>query len=363
MDHPRRTILAHLARRFTDQTENLATEGLLFMLSSSAAARQALVGLAFADLPEVERGRLELLFQSQVAGEDESRPDLIGRDLRGGEALIIEAKFWAGLTANQPATYLERLPGDGPSCLLFVAPNRRFETLWPELLERCSQAGESVAQDDSMTGDRRCLLRSGRVVRLVSWDRVLGALDVAAQAAADQALSEDVRQLKSLCAEEDWDAFIPVRSEELSQVSPHRMRQFIELVDALVERLQSNGLATKNGLRQANTQFEQGHYLKLDWCCAFVHTDLVKWSTMRGTPFWLRLHGAGWKGTAGAVRQRLAELERENPPRLLFKQEDLRDSVVVPLRIRLNSERNVVLDDLYDQIKRVCALLGRAPGA
>jgi hypothetical protein len=84
---------------------------------------------------------------------------------------------------------------------------------------------------------------------------------------------------------------------------------------------------------------------------------------MRGTPIWLRLHGADWKGTAGAVRQRLGELERENPPRLLFKQEDLRDSVVVPLRIRLNSEHKVVLDDLYDQIKRVCALLRQAPVA
>ena len=53
VDPPRRIILAHLVRRFTDQTENLATEGVLFNLSSSAAARRTLVELAFADSPDV----------------------------------------------------------------------------------------------------------------------------------------------------------------------------------------------------------------------------------------------------------------------------------------------------------------------
>ena len=46
----------------------------------------------------------------------------------------MEAKFWAGLTENQPNAYLARLPLDErPAVLLFVAPEARLETLWPEL--------------------------------------------------------------------------------------------------------------------------------------------------------------------------------------------------------------------------------------
>lgn len=361
MDPLKPTILAHLARKFTFQTENLATEGLLFILSDSIPARQALTRLAFADLPEAEHGRLNLRFRSQVAGDDDSRPDLIGFDTQEREALIIEAKFWAGLTSNQPVNYLNRLPNDGPSCLLFIAPSRRFETLWPELLERCKQAGESVAQEASMDGDRRCRFRSGRFLCLVSWDKLLGTLDAAAQAAADHALAGDIRQLKSLCVDVDSGEFQPIRSEELGMVSPHRMKQFIELVDSLVERLQQKELATKNGLKQANTRFEQGHYVRLGWCCAYIHTDLVKWATLRGTPIWIRLYGATFEGTPSEVRQRLAILERENPPRLLFQSQGAQGSLFVPLRIRLNCERELVLDDLYQQVNCVHELLGKIP--
>jgi hypothetical protein len=361
MDRPQRTILAHLARKLTDQTENLATEGLLFLLSRSSAARHALIGLAFAELPHSERESLALLFQSQVAGEDASRPDLVGTDSHGREALIVEAKFWAGLTDNQPAGYLNRLPKVGPSCLLFIAPSRRFETLWSELKARCIEAGETILREAAAIDGCRCLLSSGRTVRLVSWDQVLGALDVAAQAAADHLLAADIRQLVSLCAEEDRSAFVPIRSEELAQVTPFRLQQYIKLVDALVAQLQQAGLATKSGLRQANGQFEQGHYVKLGWCCAFIHTDLVKWSTMRETPIWLRLYGTDWKGTVDPVRQRLAELERENPPRLLFEEKVLRDSVVIPLRIRLHCCEQQVLEDLVHQISRIRGLIGFMP--
>jgi hypothetical protein len=363
MDHPRQTILAHLASKFSGQTENVATEGLLFILSRSAAARRALVGIAFAELPTAERERLELSFQSQVAGDDDTRPDLIGRDSSGRETLIVEAKFWAGLTDNQPANYLKRLPGDGAACLLFVAPQLRFETLWPELLERCHEAGESVVRDNAIDGGRHCLLRSGRSVRLVSWKTLLAAFDAAAQASGDHGLAGDIRQLDSLCAAEDSEAFLPIRSEELSSVSPQRMKQFIELVDALVTRLQAGGLASKNGLRQASTQFEQGHYLKLGWCCAFVHTDIVKWATFRATPVWLRLHGVDWKGSASEVRQRLAVLERQTPSRLLFRPDEVRDSVFIPLRLKQNSEYEAVLQDLFEQVKDVRDMLGSGPGA
>jgi hypothetical protein len=57
-------ILGHLAQRFAVSEENLATEGLTWLLGRSAAARAAMVGLVRSvgvDVPD------ELMFIGQVS--------------------------------------------------------------------------------------------------------------------------------------------------------------------------------------------------------------------------------------------------------------------------------------------------------
>lgn len=77
-------------------------------------------------------------------------PDLVGRDVEGRYLLIVESKFWAPLTLNQPATYIDRLPADKPALLLFIAPASRMRTLWLELLSRCN-ALSIISQDQQET--------------------------------------------------------------------------------------------------------------------------------------------------------------------------------------------------------------------
>ena len=124
-------ILGHLAQRFAVSEENLATEALTWLLRRSAAARAALVGLARAigvDVPD------ELTFIGQVGSPDTGRPDVVGLDASSRERLLIEAKFAAALTDQQPSGYLKRLPPDVDGMLLVVAPTVRLATLWVELL-------------------------------------------------------------------------------------------------------------------------------------------------------------------------------------------------------------------------------------
>jgi hypothetical protein len=45
----------------------------------------------------------DLAFHSQVGDPQSGRPDLVATDDLGSERLIIEAKFWANLTGNQPS--------------------------------------------------------------------------------------------------------------------------------------------------------------------------------------------------------------------------------------------------------------------
>ena len=102
----KQTLLAHLSGVFGRQPELVATEGLGHIISCSEPARHALGAILKAyglDIGEIAR------VHTEVIGEEGERPDLVCSDHRGRERLLIEAKFWAGLTANQPVTYLRRL--------------------------------------------------------------------------------------------------------------------------------------------------------------------------------------------------------------------------------------------------------------
>src|SRR5271168_4410833 len=103
-------LFGHLASRFSTHSENLATEAMAFIVNRSAAMREALrrlVGRTGIELPQLAT------FRSQAGDEQGNIPDLIGMDTKGAERLFIENKFWAGLTENQPAGYLKRLPASG----------------------------------------------------------------------------------------------------------------------------------------------------------------------------------------------------------------------------------------------------------
>lgn len=126
------SVLGHLALAFAPSPENLATEALAYVLGRSRSARDTLSGLAW-DLTSLPP--TPLVFHTQAGRSDGSIPDLVGEDVYGNQHLVIEAKFWAGLTDRQPINYLDRLPTPG-GLVLVIAPERRFETLWPELQQR-----------------------------------------------------------------------------------------------------------------------------------------------------------------------------------------------------------------------------------
>jgi hypothetical protein len=100
------SVLAHLADRFSTGRENLATEALCYLLTRSRSAR-----LAVSETLSPVGAELgpNLAYETQVATDEESIPDLFGRGSDGEPALIIESKFWAGLTSRQPNAYLDLL--------------------------------------------------------------------------------------------------------------------------------------------------------------------------------------------------------------------------------------------------------------
>ena len=108
-------LLAHLRNRFNVGPENLATEALAFILNRYPIAREAFAR----HCSQYHKSLLPITgFNTQDwSAEDDAIPDLIGMS---GERtpLIVEVKFQAGLTQNQPTTYLQRLIDSGDGGLL-----------------------------------------------------------------------------------------------------------------------------------------------------------------------------------------------------------------------------------------------------
>ena len=287
------SLLAHLAYKFSGQTETTATEALGYILSRSEAARNALRDMlktGGADVGSIAR------VETEVIGEEGEIVDLVGFGADGAERVLIEAKFWAGLTSNQPAAYLERLPDDGkPSALLFVAPEVRLGTLWPHLRDRAEE-GEFALGDDTLEGNLRAVAvtESSRRLMLTSWRAMLGAMASRASVDGDSSAERDILQLNALCERQDIDAFLPLIGNEFGPEFPRRLRDLRRLIDGATTRASERGFVNMKGLKVTPQVVGYGRNLRLGseakkvWAQAWLGVDYESWLEMEGQPLWLK---------------------------------------------------------------------------
>ncbi len=286
----------------TNQTETLATEALGYILSRSAAARQAL-------REALETGGAEVgpiaRVETEVRGEKDERLDLVAFDEHGEERVLIEVKFWAGLTDNQPNTYLERLPRDGkPAVLLFVAPRERLETLWAEVLRRAdgefNLAAETETTDAKANGIRSAVVDgSDRRLMLTSWWALLGGMTSRASVDGDSSAERDILQLNALCEREDTAAFLPLHSEEFGLEFPRRMINLQRLVNDATQRGREAGFIDTTGLRVTPQSYGYGGFMRIGTnqrAIAWLGVNYNLWATHRETPLWLMFSESGEMG-------------------------------------------------------------------
>ena len=290
MTAQRKTLLAKLAPLFGPQTENLAVEALGHILSGSVAARSALSEMfqaGGAQVGEVAHVR------TQDVGDDGARPDLVGLDQEGEERVLIEAKFWAGLTGNQPGGYLTRLePASQPSALLFVAPAQRMDSLWAELC-RLSESASDIALDSDADELRSVRTGAGPYLMLTSWRSLLGRMAGKVSAAADFRTEIDIRQLQGLAEREDEQAFLPLTREELGPQLPRRVIDFTSIVDDAIGRVKKTEWMSTEGVRMVATATSYGVWLgfprvePIGKVHGFFGVHHGFWARSRDTPLWL----------------------------------------------------------------------------
>jgi hypothetical protein len=343
------TLFGHLVTRFgSAQAENLATEGLAYVLGRFPEARRLFLRFLERSVQSLPG---DLAFATQARDADGAIPDLVGRDADGNQVVIVEAKFWAGLTGRQPNAYLDRLPAEG-GLLVFVAPARRFESLWPELLARCRVAGHAPKEFEGCGGDWRvACLDGGRRLALTSWRAVLEELHAGLQQAGEVAAAADVLQLRGLADRMDADAFLPLASEELTAATGRRIVQFCQLVDDAVDRLKAERRADTTNCSWSVDK--TGSYFRRfrlgPFGCDLVF-DTRGWAT-RGVPLTLRVRDGKWR-VSREVGEALDPLRKDDPSRLIVN----RWGAFLPIRPPLGVERGEVLDEIVEQILLVAGI-------
>ncbi len=352
------TLLAHLSKKFTHQTENVAVEALGHILSSSKAARSGLDDVLRNG--GVEVGSISRAV-TQRKGDEGGQPDLACY-IEGDVRVLIEAKFWAGLTDNQPVTYLKGLPHDKPSALLFVAPEARFVSLWVELQRRienaknvCITLGESAVRD----GTRVASAGGERVLMMTSWETLLKHMKSRVIGAGDGAAQNDIQQLRGLAVREDEEILLPMRKEQLGPEFPRFMIHMNRLVDDATKRADADRLID----RQTAAPKQNGYTRRIrllpvpefkgNWCQWFG-VDFELWRQFRETPLWIIPPGPGnWR----KLREKLCARQK-NPQ---MKQIDFIDQGKgrrgIPIYLRMGVEYEAVLDDVVQQIKDLSDLL------
>ena len=289
-----KSLLAHLAWKFDRPTETLATEALGYILSQSSAARHALqetVRIGGADVGPITQ------VGTEVRGEKGERLDLVGSDEHGSERVLVEVKFWAGLTDNQPNTYLERLSADAnPAVLLFVAPEARLETLWTEVLRRADE--KFNLEDTGGQGIKTAVVdKSERRLMLTSWRALLGSMSSRASIDGDSSAERDILQLNALCEREDTEAFLPLRLEEFGPAFPRRMLNLQLLIDGATERGRGRGFVDTKRINVTPRVHGYGRYIRIGskdtaWAQAWFGVDYDCWANDEETPLWLHFNSS-----------------------------------------------------------------------
>ena len=226
------------------------------------------------------------------------------------------------------------------SGLLFVVPTQRVEMIRKVLKMRCRDAGLDVGQESPKETRVKWMSVGPKARVLVTdWQNVLDTLEGAADG---QEIRGDILQIRGLAeALEDWQAFPPLRSDEVTNADiPRRISSYVQLIVDICMELQGAGMTyARNGA----SFYDKAFYGHLTWddgeghsSYAYLTLSMPVWRETGGvTPLWL------WMNQS---TQLLGEVDDVD---VYLKGNDK----YVPIRLKLGVEREQVIEDAVHQIR------------
>ena len=284
------SLLAHLYPYIRGSQEDIATYSLQYLLSQSKELNKAFTKRVIEILHVDTTEALQYVCQVTGKSEEKERPDMAGLSLDGKEEILLEMKFYATLTANQPLTYLDRLHDAGGKGLLFVCPAVRKTNLWAKLKELCEE--RDIEEIDDV-----CITVDGISLGIITWNEIIELLkNVASSVALD--LIADIKQLEGYCNQLDSEAFIPFSAEDISAEMASKGERYYQVIDEVIELLcaDKNYQTSKKGLKATGYRKGYTRSLYIDDKTLTLNYDRDMWKNPEcvETPFWIAIRDKDW---------------------------------------------------------------------
>ena len=254
-----KSLLSHIASKFIKEYENAANSSIAYLLNEYSAASTALQ--TYLNINEIPSK-----FETELSITNNGRLDIAGKNAQGKISLIIEGKFWANLTDNQPTGYLKELDEEG--ILLFLAPDRRLKSLEHEINNRTEEK------------DNR--------IQYISWIKLLELIDKENSQNFDAQLNSDLAQLKELCKKMDESSMPPLSNSDLSPMNGRINFQFADLIDDCNKLIRQ--WDESNFTRLKTTSYKDGYsfYFKaFGFGCQLCFSNYDWFNKESQTPFYL----------------------------------------------------------------------------
>lgn len=338
------SLLGQFYNRIRGSQEDIASEGLVYILKQSLESRKVInqivnanTNLTFSDLS----------FQTQNVGKDLERPDISGKDETGKEVLLIEAKFWASLTHNQPNGYLKRLTDN--TVLIFLVPNLRTRTVFEEVKTRILGENKDLEID---TDNLRILIKSSnKHIFIKSWNEVLHSIKSKIEQTNNINLLSDLNQIIGLCETIDTNSFQPIIDSDLSPSIPKRINSYYDIIDKVVDEIKNRiEEASTKGLQKTPQKYGYRRYFSIQNFGLGLGLKMELWSEYADTPFWISIVETkkGWTST---------EKFKRNCEKIAFNLNhnflEINKEVFFSLKPKLNETEDIVIDDLANQIELI----------
>lgn len=279
------SLLAHIASSFISQYENVANSSVAYLLNTYPPARAALGRM-------VQRADMPFRYVTELGTGENGRPDVTGINEAGDKLVIIEGKFWANLTPNQPANYLSELAPEGK--LVFLAPERRRLSLSIELERR--QGHKELSTQ----------------VLVFSWNQFIDAIESENARNPQFALASDLVQLKALCDRMDVEGMPPLSQSDLDPMNGRIAYQMADLLDECRELLRQWEPVDLKAVRATAWKLGYGFYFRAYGLGCQLFFSSYQWFTCKaGTPFWLTIGDEKFKRSE-SILNTLAHWDPEN---------------------------------------------------
>jgi hypothetical protein len=291
------SLLGQFFSRIKGSQEDIASKGLVYILNSSELARKILKNYIF-DRTEINIGEVNYLTQS--IGSKLERPDISGIDVDGKERIIMEAKFWASLTKNQPTEYLNRLNEN--SVLLFICPKLREVALLNELKFRLENNELSIK-----TYENGIQVDNNKSIIITNWTFLLNHLKNTLNDNNEKLLVSDVDQLIGFCEIIDNSSFLPINETDLSPSIAKRINSYYDLCDKVFDKLLTIYNFNTSGNKATGLRNGYARYFTIDNNGMGFVLNMKFWEKYYDTPFWYFVK-EGWYEQSVEFKKKLSQI-------------------------------------------------------